>query len=254
MERGSYVAASGGLIQLRRLDVVNNNLANVNTPGFKSQFLVNRTRSFDETLASKMGVKDPFAKKDDERSPAAVHINTATDFSAGPIKETGSPFDVALRNPKEFFSIQTPDGERYTRAGNFTLSVDGELVTQDGFPVVGDGGPIAVNGPNARISAAGIMTVGREQVGKLKIVRFEDPSNLQRVDGTRFNLAPGVAAPEQVDVVSVVPGALEMSNVSAISSIVELISANKGFDMYTKSVHAIDEMNTAAISRIGRRG
>jgi len=252
MDRGTYAAASGGLVQMRKLEVVNNNLANVNTVGFKREYIVGQNQTFEQTLASTLSLKDPYARGDHQRTPGVVDVQTATDFSPGPIKNTGNVLDVALRDPRDFFVVETPDGERYTRAGNFTLNEEAELVTVDGMRVMGDGGPINANGVNLSISPDGTVRAGGNVVGRLRVVRFEDPSGLQRVGGSRFTLPAGAPGPADTEP-QVLPQALEMANVSAITSVLELIMTNRAFDMYTRSSRSIDEMNQQAIQQVGRR-
>lgn len=252
MERGSYVAASAGLAHLRKLDIVNNNLANVNTPGFKKELLVGSTQTFDQTLASIVAGADPYAQGDHARTPAVVSLQSITDFSPGPIKNTGNVLDLALRDAKDFFVINTPNGARYTRAGNFTLNETGEIVTVDGMPVQGDGGSITVSGSPLSVAPNGTVTAAGNQVGKFQVVRIENPNLLVRELGTRFALAPGQAAPANVEP-EIEVGALEMSNVSAITSMIDLISASKGFEMYTRTAQSIDAMNQTAIGQVGRR-
>lgn len=251
MDRGTYTSASLGLAELRKLEIVNNNLANVNTPGFKRQVLVGDAQSFDQTLASLSAGQDPYARGDHERTPGVVNLRSQVDFSQGPIKFTGGQFDVALTDPKEFFVVNTPSGPQYTRAGNFTLNQEGSLVTQDGFEVQGDGGALSITGLNARINENGGISVGGNQIGRLQIARFENPAGLEPVGSTRFKLKAGETAPAAVES-AVLPGSLEMSNVSSISSMIDLISANRGFETYTKTAQTIDQMNQTAISQIGR--
>lgn len=251
MDRGTYAAASAGLVQLRKLDTITNNLANVNTAGFKRQLLVTDQQSFDATLAKAMEPSDPYARGDHQRTPNVGNITTRTDFSLGSIKETGNPLDVALRSPNDFFVINTPEGPRYTRAGNFTLSAEGALVTQDGFEVMGDGGPIAVNGAGANISAGGSVRAGGQEVGRVQVVRIEKPEELERIGDSRFKLRDGQPQPEAVEG-DVVPSALEMANVSVVSGMVDMISANRAFEMYTRSAQTIDQMNQTAINQVGR--
>jgi flagellar basal-body rod protein FlgF len=251
MDRGTYVATTGGMLQFRKLDIVNNNLANINTPGFKRQMLVGEVQTFDQTLASLTAKDDPFAKGDHERAPGTVNVRSITDYSLGPIKNTGNDLDVALTNPKDFFVVNTPSGPQYTRAGNFTLNTEGSLVTVDGQEVSGDGGAISVQGPGAKIAQDGSVLSNGLRVGKLQVVRIENPDNLERVGGARFTMKPGNPAPEQVEA-DVVTQSLEMSNVSAISSVIDLITTNKAFDMYTKSIQSIDAMNNTAIQQVGR--
>lgn len=252
MDRGTYTAASNGLAQLRKLEVVNNNLANVNTPGFKRQILVADKQNFDETLAKQFAKEDPYARGDHERSSGVVNLREITDFSEGPIKSTGNPLDVALRKPGQFFVIQTPEGEQYSRAGNFTLDVQGQLVTQDGMPVLGDGGAITADGPGAKITAGGNVKGDRgTDFGKVRVVEFVDTSKLQQVGGNRFKLVDG-ATPAATVEADLEPGSLEMSNVSLISSVVDLITTNRGFEAYTRITQSIDQINQAAITQVGR--
>lgn len=252
MDRGTYVSASGGLAHLRKLEVVNNNLANVSTPGFKRQLLVGDVQSFDQTLAKLVEGQDPYARPDHERNPATVNLRTVTDFTAGPIKNTGNPLDVALRNKNDFFVIDTPNGQQYTRAGNFTLGEDGSMVTMDGYTVLGDGGAITTTGTGITISPNGAIRARGQEVGRLQVVRFEDPQVLEAVGNTRFQLKAGAAAPQQVEA-DVVPQSLEMANISVITSMIELISASRGFEMYARGAQAVDGLNQIAINQIGRK-
>ncbi len=251
MDRGLYSATSGGLLQFKKLEVVANNVANVNTPGFKKQVLVSKAQSFEDTLASAVVKNDPYAKGDHARTPGTTQISTETDFSLGSIKNTGNPLDVALQNPKDFFVVNTPNGVQYTRAGNFTMDSEGNLLTADGATVQGDGGQITANGPGVNISPGGIVTANNIEVGRLQVVRFNDPKDLERVGDTRFKIKEGGSAPIPVEA-ELIPQSIEMSNVSVISGMIDMISANRAFDMYTKSSQSIDQLNQAAIGQVGR--
>jgi flagellar basal-body rod protein FlgF len=250
MDKGTYSAASSGLVQLRKLDVVTHNLANVNTPGFKRQLLVSEKQSFDQTLAKLVEPNDPYARGDHERTPGIGHLRTTIDFTPGSVKNTGNPLDLALRHPNDFFVVNTPDGVQYTRAGNFTLNAEGNLVTADGMEVQGDGGPITAPGPGVMITPGGVVTSNRVEVGRVQVVRIEKPEELESVDGTRFKLKGG-AAPEAVDA-DVIPESLEMGNMSVIGGMVEMISANRAFEMYTRTAQSIDQLNQMAINQVGR--
>lgn len=252
MDRGTYIAASAGLLQLQKLAVINNNLANVNTPGFKRQFIVSTTRSFDQTLASKLNPTDPYSKGDHDRTPEVLSPKTHTDFGLGSIKFTGNPLDVALRHPTDFFLINTPEGVQYSRAGNFTLNSEGELVTPDGLPVQGDGGAINAVGGAVSISNSGDVLVDGVSVARLQVARFADTQGLEQVGGTRFRLREVAQAPETIPA-DLEAQSLEMSNVSAISSMIDLIAANRGFEAYTRSARTMDEMNNLAATRLGQR-
>lgn len=246
MYRGVYTAAAGGLISQQRIDTVANNLANVNTAGFKAQRIQARQQEFADTLASKMNGVTDRAQADFDRTPGVVDGGSYTDFSAGPVTTTGNPLNVALRNPNEFFVIQTPTGPAYTRAGDFAVDTEGNLVTLDNMPVSGDGGPLTLPQGPARILDDGSVIVGTESVGKLQVVRINDTSKLKHAEGSRFTLEAGTQ-PESVDVASVVPESLEMPNVNVVEAMVEMINAQKSFESYTKTVQTMDDMNETAL-------
>ena len=252
MDRGIYAATSAGLSQLKRIEVVNNNLANINTAGFKRQFLVTQAESFDQTIASTMSKQDPYARGDHDRVMPVVSTETRTDFAAGPVKYTGNPLDVALRNPNDFFVISTNQGLQYTRAGDFTINTNGELVTQDGFPVQGEGGSIATSGSSVSINADGSVRAGGQTAGRLAVTRVDNPEKLERAGNSRFKLPQG-GANAGVDVdPELVTSSLEMSNESAISSVVEMMTTQRAFQAYTKTIESVDTLNQAAINQIGR--
>jgi len=252
MDRGTYSAASGGLVQLRKLEIVNNNLANINTPGFKRQILLTEKQSFESTFAKELESTDPFARGDHDRTPGSTNLQSVVDFSPGPIKNTGNALDVALHQPNDFFVVQTPEGPQYTRAGNFSINAKGELTSMDGMPVLGDGGGITISGPGALINPDGSVNVDGTPVGKLRVVRFEDTSSLMPVGNSRFKTGEGAAAPPNVEA-EVIPQSLEMANLSVVSTVVDLMSTNRAFDLYTRMATSIDQVNQSAISQVGRR-
>ncbi len=251
MDRATYSAASAEMAALRRVEVINNNLANSNTAGFKRGILVGQQQTFESTLAATLAKDDPFARGDHDRSPGVVSLEAKTDFSQGAIQATGNPLDVALRNPKDFFVVNGPSGPLYTRAGNFTMNVAGEIVTADGLQVSGDGGAIATTGVGVSISDDGSVRSNGQTVGRLQVVRIEDTTGLRAAGGTRFSLQGG-STPAQVDA-DLASQSLEMSNVSVISAMIDLIAANRGFEMATKATQTVDGLNQAAISQVGRK-
>jgi flagellar basal-body rod protein FlgF len=251
MDRGIYVVASSGLTNLRKLEVVNNNLANVNTPGFKRQVIVTDELQFEDTFAKEFAKSDPYAKGDHERTPGVKNIRAVTDFTPGAIKHTGNPLNVALTGQNQFFAVQTPDGIQYTRAGTFTLNDQGTLVTDDGMPVLGGGGPVQTEGPGIRINQNGTVLSGSIVQGDIQVVEFANPQALERVGANRFKATSAAGAPTQVEA-KLAENSLEMANVSAVSSMVEMITANRGFEMYTRTAQSIDQLNQSAITQIGR--
>ncbi len=252
MDRGTYIAASGGIAQFKKVDVASNNMANSNTVGFKREMISTEAQEFDQTLASIVAKDNAFAKPDNDRAQGVTQVSTYTDFSAGPIQTTGNPLDVALKNPNDFFAVNTPEGIQYTRAGNFTLNAEGTLVTQDGFEVQGDGGPIQITGAGVKIQSDGSILANNTVQGGLGVFRFEDTKGLQRAGANRFSVAQGGAAPEQIRA-DLVVASIEGSNSSVVSNVTDLMTAQRAFQMYTKVADSVDSINQVAINQIGRR-
>jgi flagellar basal-body rod protein FlgF len=249
MDRGMYVSASGGLVSELRLDVVAHNLANVNTIGYKAQRLVTRQQDFQDTLAGTIspngtpnGIR---AKGNHDQTPGVVGVETKTDFSQGPLFQTGNTLDVSLTKPDEFFVVQTAQGETLTKAGNFRLDTNSKIVTQDGFTVQGEGGEITIPpGSSVQIASDGLVVSDKQAIGKLRVVKVNDLNLLKRADGTRFQ--PNGAQLQAVDKPDLVPGAVEQANVEVVNAMVDMINANKAFEAYSKTARTIDEMNERA--------
>lgn len=246
MDRGIYSAASGGLLNERHLDITANNIANASTVGFKAERIVGRQQQFADTLAANMRNIDPSARGDFDRTPGAIDIETITDFSPGPIETTGNTLDVALRKPHQFFVVSGPEGDLYTRAGNFQVDGQGLLKTADGLQVQGDGGPLALPQGHIDISSAGVVSVNRQAIGRLRVVHFENPQQLQRQAGTRFSAQNG-AQPQGVDQADVIPGSLEMPNINVVEAMVDMIATQRSFEAYSKMVMSIDDLNSTAL-------
>ncbi len=241
MERGLYSAASGGLLESRRLEIVANNLANANTVGFKASRVVARQQEFGDTLASTIGDIDSRAKADQNHTPGVVDIEVKTDFTPGPIHATQNPLDVALVDSDKFFVVQDDGQEKFTRAGNFTLTSEGILSTADGKPVLGEGGPITISGGPGSITGNGSIIVNGLKVGALRVVSISDLSQLQQEGGTRFKLKPGAQA-TQVPA-QLIPGSVEMPNINVVQSMVEMISTQRAFEGYAKTTQTINELH-----------
>lgn len=241
MEKGLYSAASGGLLESRRLEVVANNLANVNTVGFKASRIVARQQEFSDTLASSIEDISARAASDHAHSPGVVDVEVKTDFTPGPINATENPLDVALVDKDKFFVVQVDGQERYTRAGNFTLNSDGTLVTADGKVVLGEAGQINVTGGSPQISSNGSVIVNGLKAGALRVVSISDLDQLEREEGTRFKLKQGAQAtpvPAQV-----IPGSLEMPNINVVQSMVDMIATQRAFEGYAKTTQTIQELH-----------
>lgn len=245
MDRGIFAAASGGVLNELRLQVVGNNLANASTVGYKASRLVSRQQEFADTLAGALSTPGSRAEGDQERTPGVVSVETITDFTPGPVSFTGNPMHVALREANHFFVVNTPQGEQYTRAGNFTMDSTGNLTTPDGMPLMGEGGPITIANGAPTISGNGTVMANGEVVGRLRAVEIEDVKQLTRQGDVRFTLGGG-GQPAAIPA-SLVPQSVEMPNISVVDSMVEMIAANRSFEGYTKTIKTIDDLNERAI-------
>jgi len=245
MDKGLYAASSAGLLAAKRLDVVANNIANVNTVGFKGERLASRQQEFGDTLASKVAGDNTLAQKDFDRTPGVIATGTTTDFAVGSAQYTGNPLDVALTQPNQFFTITTPQGLVLTRAGNFSVNTEGALVASDGAAINGDGGPINIPAGPVNISPNGIITSGSTAIGKLQVVQVSDLNNLERVGSSRFRLKSGEST--AVDNPSLAAQSIEMPNVQVVEGMVDMIAASKAFEAYTKTAKTIDELNDRVI-------
>lgn len=214
MLRGIDRLAADMTARITRQDMLAENMANVSTPGFKTQ------RLFMSLL--KESVRS--AGKFDDVKEYGVY----TDFSQGPVDVTGRPLDFAIQGDG-FFAIETAAGERYTRAGNFTLDDEGTLTTSNGDAVMGTSGPITIEGQNFTVSAEGKVIVDGSEIGAIKVVTFERPADLVR-RGNCFEAAGQAPAECEMVETQVLQGALERANVNLIDEMVNMIAVYRGFE------------------------
>lgn len=270
MIKGLYTAASGMNAQIHRMNQVSNNMANVDLTGYKKDIAVHK--AFPEMLIRRFddnGVRRfPLGSYDEAplvgRLGSGVEMNEAyTIFSQGALKETGNPFDMALED-KGFFSIQTPDGERYTRNGSFHLGKEGLLVTKDGFPVMGENGPIQIKKHNFVIDKNGRVffnaafsddpeeMVSLEEndwenmqfLDQLKVVQFNRDRFLKKEGNSlwRSTLESGEAQKPPLEKFPAVrQGFLESSNVNPVTEMVQMIEVNRAYEANQKVIQSHDQ-------------
>src|SRR5436190_16252966 len=173
----------------RQLDVIANNVANINTNGFKTDGV-----AFEEFMMPK--AQGNLFAGGDRRVSFVTDRATWSDLRAGPVQETGNPLDIAI-DGTGFLVVQTPRGERYTRNGALQVNATGELTTSEGFRVLGDGGPIVLQPQDRNISIArdGTVAAGNIQRGKLRLVDFAQRGRLQK-DGASSFMAPNGLQPQ----------------------------------------------------------
>ena len=261
MFEGIYVAASGGFKQEKSLEVISNNLANVNTIGYKRDTLAFKEflTPFPDGAGSKPSVSKPGEQNLKKDTSYTGIVELKTDFSQGGLRETGNPLDVAL-DGEGFFAIQTKDGVRYTRQGNFRLNNEKVLVTHGGDPVLGAGGPITIQGIGNTISidAQGKISLGdglaNETVGDLRVVKFDDPGKLIKIGKGLFMLTGENVEEIAADNFSVKQGAIESSNVTAVKEMTKMIEVLRSYQAYQKVINTIDSVNERAVTDLGRFG
>lgn len=254
MSGSIYMAATGALAYEKRLQIISNNLANVNTVGFKKD--LGRFKAFELSVADVNNAL-PVSLQQSQAPEYWMQFSSYTDFSSGDKKKTGNPFDLALTG-RGFFCIETPDGVRYTRRGDFTVNSDEILVTHQGWPVLGRGGEIQIKltKPSDEmrefsVSEDGFVTVDGSQVDRLRIVDFTNSSGLEKA-GHNFYRAVNPRTLEEMDEdFKVSQGFLELSNVNVVRMMTEMIEVLRGYESYQKTMRSIDEMNAKLINDVG---
>ncbi len=243
MSGSIYKAGSGAILQQLRLEVYANNLANVNTAGFKADQPIFRIEDADQPAKA--------GENASSLSPYALPLAYVTNFEPGPLQRTGGQMDVSIAG-SGFFEIQTPDGLQYTRNGRFTINSNGVLSTQDGWPVMGQGGEIAIEGSRIVIGQEGEIAVDGEVVGVLKVVDFESPNLLTKTGGTLFKADNPAAGIGDAQDFRLSQGTLESSNVNAIRTMTEMIETLRVFETYQKVIRAADDATSKTVNEVGR--
>ena len=256
MSGSIYMAASGALAYEKRLQIISNNLANANTVGYKMDN--GHFRVFDLAENENPTFNEPPELNTSNAPLFWMQFDMHTDFSGGSLKSTGNDLDLALIGDG-FFCVQTPDGVAYTRKGSLTLDANGLLVTQDGWPVLGEGGEITVDGQENQqthkrlsVDEEGNISVDGKQVDSLRIVDFPKPYSLTKIGDTLFQPAAAAAGETKAEDVKVSQGFVELSNVDAVKMMTEMIEVLRGYESYQKVIRSVDEANAKAINDVGR--
>ncbi len=265
--KGIYTALSGSLAQSLKIDTIANNIANVNTTGFKRD-----QQTFNEYITA---MEKPSEVIQVPRVPASIEsfydmnggdksfVNAAgtyTNFEQGSLKSTGGKLDVAI-DGKGFFEVATPSGVLLTRAGNFTVDGNGQLVAKDGSPVLMEGSSessidqrtVRFSGQSQPyISDGGEVFDGEKKLGKLSLVQVNNPDSLQKVGGNNYgfkiNMPPDLV---QIAQPSLKQGFIETSNVNIVNEMTEMITAQRVFEGTQKAISAYDAMADKLINVVG---
>ncbi|ADR18359.1 flagellar basal-body rod protein FlgF [Calditerrivibrio nitroreducens] len=249
MLNGLYVAASGMMMQERVVSNIANNLANVNTNGYKKdgftfQNYIAKPKEFPEDI-----IRSSLYNQTINRT---VKLDrNYLDLSEGAVHQTGNKFDLAIGDKNGFFVVDTPWGIRFTRDGAFSINSDNELVNGSGYRVLSrNNQPIVINGNDVVFLPTGEVMVNGVQVDQLNIATFEDNTRLQKVGRNLF--AAVDILPVEMENPNIMQGYIEGSNVNAVEEMVKMIEANRGFETYQKVIQTIDQLNEKASNELGR--
>jgi flagellar basal-body rod protein FlgF len=242
MENAQLVGLARQATLARQMDLIANNLANINTNGFKGQKLV-----FKEERMP--GAADNSFLRPDRPISFVVDDQNLVDFTPGYTQETGNPLDLAI-NGKGWFSVQTPNGTRYTRNGSFTVNDQGQLVNQNNYPVLTDSGPItfAKNETNVTIAQDGTISTRNGVKGKVQVVDFDEKQPPIKVGETLYsgqNATP-ILQPE------ITQGRLEKSNVNGVVEMTNMINVQRSYQAVAAMMKQTDDLRKSAISSLGQ--
>ncbi|WP_026362761.1 flagellar basal-body rod protein FlgF [Methylopila sp. M107] len=243
MENASLVGLSRQVALRRELDVISNNVANMNTSGFKSEQL-----AFGEYIMPK--ARDDSFMRSDRPLSFVEDLSTWHDQSAGVVQSTGGANDLAIAGDG-YFVVQTAAGERYTRNGAFQINAAGELVTTEGARVLSTGGPIqfAPTETGFTVASDGTITTSEGIRGRIRVARFSNLQDLKKDGGSLFSSA---ATPDETANVRtrVLQGAVEKSNVKPIAEMSRLIEVTRAYESVTSMLSKTDELRRSSIERL----
>jgi len=248
MQNALLIGLSRQTILERQLDVVSNNIANVNTTGFKAD-----SSLFEEYLMS--GAHEDNFVGSDRRVSYVQDRGTFRDFSQGAPEQTKNPLDIAI-DGGGFLVVQTAGGERYTRDGGLQLNGLGQLVTADGNPVLGTGGPIVFQSTDhdVNVTPDGTITVqeGSSHTdslrGKLRLVSFADAQKLLKEGSNLYSAGEGSAQPDARSTVR--QGFIEKSNVNGVAEMSRMIEVTRAYSQISTLLQQESDLHKGAIEKL----
>lgn len=243
MDSGYYAACSALKTQSNALEIAANNIANVSTTGYRGQIASFQSQLV-QTAGPQMGGWERLVNEH------AVLQGSRLDLSQGNLQRTGNPLDLAIEGPG-FFAVQTKGGILYTRNGSLKVSAAGQLVSANGDQVLGPAGPISMPNGAVAISADGTVSVDGAVVGKVQLVEFTAAAELQPAGNSYYSAPKG--AGKTAIASSLREGMLEASNVSPVSAMVSLISAQRQAEMVERALSSFySDFNRIAADELPR--
>ena len=252
MIRGLYTSAVGMTTQMRKMDVITNNIANADTTGFRRDGVI--TQTFEDQLFRRLDA-NPINSSVGSMAMGVSVNELWTDFSMGNLRETGGTLDIALGGTG-FFVVNSVDtagnvSERLTRSGTFTLSPGNTLMTLGGDIVMGENGPIQIPNGEIYIDARGDIFSNEVFVDRLAVVDFENRESLRKFGNNLFfSTEDSIPTPFNG---SVLQGVLESSNVSSINEMVDMIALSRLFETNQRMINIHDTTLQRAVNDIGRK-
>jgi flagellar basal-body rod protein FlgF len=242
MENVLLISTSRQMALRREMDVIANNIANVTTNGFKRRLM--ETREYQMPVASEDGFNKP-----DRKVSFTIEQGTVLDTATGSLEPTGNPLDVAL-SADSYFTVRTPQGDRYTRNGAMMLNVNGELVNSDGHALLGEQGAFQFGSEETGITVAadGTVMTANGPRGKLRLVSF---ANQQSLENTGANLFTSTETPSAARNVRAQVGYVERSNVSPVLEMSRMIEVNRQYQNIANMISRGDEVRRNAIQKLG---
>lgn len=254
MLKGLYTAAMGMNVQAKRLDIVSNDLANTTTTGYKKDVAV--VSNFKEEYLKRLDDSQNFVSNEGvigKITYGAKIDEVYTDFTQGPVIATNTDTNVAIQG-EGFFVVQTPNGLAYTRDGSFTVNQAGDLVTNEGYSVMGEEGAITfgedffTSGESIVIQSNGDIYLGEQYIDRLDMAAFEDSRSLTKMGD---NLYTSTGARKEFTG-GLIQGYLETSNVNTVSAMVDMITVARAYETNQKMIKTQDEMLGKVVNELGR--
>ena len=267
MNEGIYIAASGALKQEKKMAIIANNIANVNSPGFKKDQIIFESLlpPFKENINFNIESNRNVLLPTEQSNLNVAYVGVAdfdTDFSQGGLEQTNNTYDLAL-NGEGFFVIKTPDGLAYTRKGSFHLDSQNKLVNQDGNAVQSPqgGGDVVIaggGGGKVVIDPSGLISAGRGlrnvPIGQIGIVNFVNGEKLEKVGNGLYRPKDKEAKGVQPKDTTIRQGFIEQSNVKSVEEMTKMIETVRAFEAYQKVIQTIDGVDERSVNSLGRIG
>lgn len=259
MINGLYTAASGLLAQTQQQDVIANNLANVNTTGYKKDralfiefpriFMSRINDAIEKMPGGSVDMMDPIGAMGTgvQLRVDGVQPDLVTE---GSFIQTDNKLDFAIKGDA-MFTIMTPNGVRYTRDGNFTIGADEKLVTTEGYPVLGESGEIIIDGSDVYVEPSGRIFVDKRETDTFKLAVFTKDSVLRKEGDNLFFALDGAALLDADGEAAIQQGYLENSNVNVVREMVDMITAYRAYEASQKAVQAHDQTLNRAVNDVG---